>query len=198
MPPLDINRFRQILPTHSSVNQKPLQGVVQLPKQRLQQSSGKLTETFEVYTAGEAGAVEGEEVADLGQEFFVISHHGVLRDCRNVSLLTFISEVPESCSRLGNDLTGTAKAQHVMKMMISMTMIKLTLLLPAMKLRANQNQTRRDGEPGRRLILAVKRIVKMRHLAVSCISDTLFLHSQNSSSYYEQVLVIFIVLTTKI
>ena len=74
MPPLGVNRSRQILLIHSSDSQRPLQGVVQLPKQQLQQSSGKLMEAFEVCTPGkEAGVVEGEEVADLGKQIFMTS-----------------------------------------------------------------------------------------------------------------------------
>lgn len=100
-----------------------------------------------------------------------------------------IPGVTGSSSLLGNDLTGTAKAQHVMKMMTTfMTMTKLTLPLLVMKPRVNQNQTRRDGEPGCGLTLVEKRIVRMSHSAVSCIFDSLFLHLQNNSFHCEQVL----------
>jgi len=89
-----------------------------------------------------------------------------------VSLLTallfpngpIISGIPEPFSLLGNDLAGTVRAQHVMKMMMTfMMMTKLTLLPLAMKLRVKQSQTGRGGSPGCRLILVVKRIVRMSH-----------------------------------
>lgn len=82
-------------------------------------------------------------------------------------------------------MTGTVRDPHVMTTtMTFMTMIKLRLLLPAMKLRVNQSEIRRDGGPKRSLILAVKTIVRMSHLAVSFCVGTVTVMESKSYVWY--------------